>query len=58
MAYGHMGTELPEQLSVMETLVRLGEQKALPRLKEVVKDETVAPLIRQKAQQSIQLLSI
>ncbi|OZI07842.1 hypothetical protein BWI93_12365 [Siphonobacter sp. BAB-5385] len=51
-------SEIPEQLSVMETLVGLRIQEALPQLKHLTEDETVDPLIRQKAQQSIQLLTI
>ncbi|WP_420155009.1 HEAT repeat domain-containing protein [Siphonobacter sp.] len=51
-------SEIPEQLSVMETLVGLRMQEALPQLKHLTEDETVDPLIRQKAQQSIQLLTI
>lgn len=51
-------SEVPEQLSVMETLVGLRIQEALPQLKHLTEDETVDPLIRQKAQQSIQLLTI
>lgn len=51
-------SEIPEQLSVMETMVSLRMQEALPQLKHLTEDETVDPLIRQKAQQSIQLLTI
>lgn len=51
-------SEVPEQLSVIETLVGLRIQEALPQLKHLTEDETVDPLIRQKAQQSIQLLTI
>ncbi|MFT4033706.1 MAG: hypothetical protein QM669_14905 [Siphonobacter sp.] len=54
----NIASELPEQLSAMETLVTWHEKNAIPRLKALSEDETASPIIRQKAQQSIQLLTI
>ncbi|MDQ1086888.1 HEAT repeat domain-containing protein [Siphonobacter sp. SORGH_AS_1065] len=51
-------SELPEQISVMETLVINKETAALPRLKQLAEDEAADPIIRKQAQQSIQLLTI
>ncbi len=54
----NVASELPEQISVMETLVINKETAALPRLKQLAEDEAADPLIRKQAQQSIQLLTI
>ncbi len=54
----NVASELPEQISIMETLVINKETEALPRLKQLAEDEAADPLIRKQAQQSIQLLTI
>lgn len=53
-----VASEMPEQLSVIESLVSLREKNAIPKLKSLVDDPSTDPLIRQKAQQSIELLTI
>lgn len=53
-----VASEIPEQLSVIESLVSLREKNAIPRLKSLVDDPSTDPFIRQKAQQSIELLTI